>query len=310
MDFVVCGEALIDLAPLAGAQGTFETPWAARCAGGPMNTAIGLARLGETVQFAGRLSHDAFGHQLHTHLRANDVGVEFITRASGPTALAVVSLDDDQRADYAFHLNHTATFGWSPGELPVLRPEQWLHLGSLATVVAPGAGVLLEWAGGHTGPISLDLNIRPAVIPDPGDYWNRVEPWLELLAHHSGVVRASAEDIDYLAAASGEHGTATRVMAHWWERFGFAHGVVTLGPEGAYAIDERGGETFVPGLVIDVVDTVGAGDTFMAGFLAAFAHNPQVGPALAQGVRAGAYACGQVGPQPPTLADLEQMTRP
>lgn len=303
------GEALIDLVPEESGD-TFRSTWGALSAGGPMNTAVALARLGESVEFAGRLSDDLFGHQLQAHLRANGVGLELATVTADPTSLAVVSLDRQQKASYAFHFDGTANFGWLAEELPALSDTQWLHVASLSTVIAPGAAVLLDWVDGHSGPLSLDINVRPSVLPDPHDYWTRVEPWLELLGRHSGVVRASDDDVDHLARASGAGGTATRVMAQWWERFGFNVGVVTLGPEGAYAIDEHGAESFVPGRVVTVVDTVGAGDTFMAGFLAEFAETQDLGAALALGVRAGAYVCGKQGPQPPTRMDLEAFGLP
>lgn len=298
------GEALIDLVP-EEAGDSFRSTWGALSAGGPMNTAVGLARLGESVAFVGRLSDDLFGRQLRAHLRVNGVGLELATVTADPTSLAVVSLDQHQKASYAFHFDRTANFGWRAGELPGLRGTQWLHVASLSTVIAPGAAVLLEWTDAHSGPVSFDINVRPSVLPDPQEYWARVEPWLELVGRHSGVVKASDDDVDFLARASGARGTATRVMAQWWERFGFNVGVVTLGPEGAYAINESGAESFVPGRVVTVVDTVGAGDTFMAGFLAEFADSQNLRAALALGVRAGAYVCGKEGPQPPTRADLE-----
>lgn len=303
------GEALIDLVPEESGD-TFRSTWGALSAGGPMNTAVGLARLGESVQFAGRLSDDLFGRQLRAHLRANGVGLELATVTADPTSLAVVSLDQHRKASYAFHFDGTANFGWRAGELPALAGTQWLHVASLSTVIAPGAAVLLEWADGHSGPLSLDINVRPSVLPDPTEYWNRVAPWLDLLGRHRGVVKASDDDVDYLARASGAKGDAPEVMAQWRQRFGFAVGVVTLGAEGAYAIDRHGVEALVPGRAVAVVDTVGAGDTFMAGFLTEFARTQDVGAALAVGVSAGAYVCGKQGPQPPTRAELEAFGLP
>lgn len=303
------GEALIDLVPAGPAADTFQSMWKGLSAGGPMNTAIGLARLAESVQFAGRLSDDLFGRQLQAHLRANGVGLDFAIRTDDPTSLAVVSLGEDRAASYAFHLDGTANFGWQPDELPATTEAQWVHVGSLATVIRPGAAVLMDWADRHPGALSLDINVRPSVIADPHDYWTRVEPWLEVLGARSGVVKASDEDVAFLAEASGVEGTPTRVMAQWWERFGFSVGVVTLGPEGGYAIDDSGADAFVPGRVVEVVDTVGAGDTFMAGFLSEYAATGRLGAALTQGVTAGAYVCARQGPQPPTRAELETFAR-
>ncbi|WP_425308529.1 carbohydrate kinase [Ammonicoccus fulvus] len=303
MQFVVCGEALIDLVPDEGGD-TFRTPWSALSAGGPVNTAIGLARLGERVQFAGRLSTDRFGRQLRAHLAAGGVGLEQSVDSDDPTPLAVVSVGADGSATYAFHFDRTAAFGWRAAELPAVDQGDWLHVASLATVVDPGAGALLPWVDAHTGPLSFDINVRPTVIADPEDYWRRVQPWLEVLGRHGGVVRGSDEDIDFLAGASGETGTPESVLRAWRDRFGFGVAVVTTGASGAWGCDAQG-EGRVPGRPVEVVDTVGAGDTFTAALLAEYARSGDLHAALDEGVAAGAYACGRRGPQPPTRAELE-----
>lgn len=303
MQFVVCGEALIDLVPDAGGD-TFRTPWSALSAGGPVNTAIGLARLGERVEFAGRLSTDRFGRQLRAHLEAGGVGLAQTVQSDDPTPLAVVSVTADGSATYAFHFDRTAAFGWKAGELPAVDPQAWLHVASLATVVDPGAGALLPWVDAHTGPMSFDINVRPSVIGDPEEYWRRVEPWLEVLGRHEGVVRGSDEDVAFLAGASGETGSPESVLRAWRDRFGFGTAVVTTGASGVWGCATQG-EVRVPGRPVEVVDTVGAGDTFTAAFVAEYARSGDLRAALDQGVAAGAYACTQRGPQPPTRAELE-----
>lgn len=305
MRFVVCGEALIDLVAVDSTD-TFRSTWAALSAGGPMNTAVGLARLGEDVEFAGRLSTDRFGQQLQAHLRTNRVGLDLATLTTDPTSLAVVSLDESQKASYAFHFDRTANFGWRTEELPELASDAWLHIASLSTVVPPGSEPLLTWADAHAGPISFDINVRPSVILDPVEYWARVERWLALCGRHRGVVKASDDDIDFLAAASGAEGQAIEVMAQWAERFGFGLAVVTLGAEGAWAIPAGGEPLSVPGRVVPVVDTVGAGDTFMAGFLAGYAASGDLTHAMTEGVAAAAYVCTRQGPQPPTRIELDE----
>lgn len=277
-----------------------------------MNTAIGLARLGETVEFCGRLSADRFGEQLRSHLTTNGVGLALATVSEDPTSLAVVSLDDQHRASYAFHFDRTANFGWQAGELPGLDPADWLHVGSLATVVKPGAEVVRRWTDRHSGPMSFDINVRPTVIGDPRDYWRRVEPWLALIGAHQGVVKASDEDIAALSSVSGipEGGDPLATMARWQDRYGFQVAVVTLGPDGAWARQAgRSGEPLrIAGRRVNVVDTVGAGDTFMAGFLAAFGGGAaSLEEAVRQGVTAAAYVCTRQGPQPPTRAQLGAM---
>ena len=141
---VVCGESLIDLVPTAPAGDTRASGWRALSAGGPMNTAIGLARLGNPVEFLGRLGDDAFAGQLRRHLAANGVGTALAVDAPQPTSLAVVSLDEAGKASYTFHFAGTANFGWRADELPELGGDDWLHVASLVTVVGPGHTVLLD----------------------------------------------------------------------------------------------------------------------------------------------------------------------
>lgn len=303
MRFVVCGEALIDLVEREQVS-TFESAWSALSAGGPMNTAVGLARLGAEVAFAGRVSTDRFGRQLRDHLRSNGVSLTRATMTDDPTSLAVVSLDADGKASYAFHFDGTAAFGWRRDELPRLDPAEWLHVASLATVVAPGCEALLEWADVHRGPVSFDLNVRPSVIRDPGAYWAHVEPWLSLLGRHRGIVKASDDDIAFLADVSGCTGSPVEVVAAWQRTFGFDLGVVTVGAAGASAVSATGETWAVAGHPVQVVDTVGAGDTFMAGFLDAYAASPNVATAMGAAVAAAAYVCTRPGPQPPTRAEL------
>lgn len=303
MQFVVCGEALIDLVPDEGGD-TFRSPWSALSAGGPVNTAIGLARLGERVGFVGRLSTDRFGRQLRAHLAGGGVGLAQTVDSDDPTPLAVVSLTADGSATYAFHFDRTAAFGWRAGELPEVDERAWLHVASLATVVDPGAGALLPWVDAHTGPLSFDINVRPSVITDMRAYWQRVEPWLEVLGRHGGVVRASDEDVACLAEGSGDDGVPEVVLGRWRERYGFGVAVMTFGPHGAWAVDGSG-EVRASGREVQVVDTVGAGDTFTAALLAEYARSGDLHAALDLGVAAGAYACTQRGAQPPTRAELE-----
>ncbi|GAB3702045.1 carbohydrate kinase family protein [Mariniluteicoccus flavus] len=315
--FVVCGEALIDLAPVervdlfgTPATSTFRTTWEALSAGGPMNTAVGLARLGERVEFCGRLSTDRFGRQLQSHLVANAVGLELAVVTDDPTSLAAVSLDENQKASYAFHFANTANFGWTRDELPELGEDDWLHIGSLATIVEPAAPVLLEWVRSTAARVSLDINVRPTVIADPGVYWETVRPWLETVGEHGGVLKASDDDVAFLARGAGVDGDPVEVLAGWGDEVGAAVSVVTLGSDGAAA---AAGERVVrrPGRTVEVVDTVGAGDTFMAGFLASYANDASLEDALDRGIAASALVCTRQGPQPPTRGELEAaLTRP
>lgn len=306
VNIVVCGEALIDLVPAEPSASTRASTWRGLSAGGPMNTAIGLARLGSEVDFLGRLGDDAFADQLRAHLAANGVGGQLAVHTAEPTSLAIVSLDAAGKASYTFHFAGTANFGWRPDELPGLAPGTWLHIASLVTVVGPGDAVLREWVRAGSGPLSVDVNVRPTVITDPEAYWAKVEPWLEAVGARGGLVKGSDEDFAFLAEAGDLPEDPEALVVTLRDRYGLGGVVITRGPEGA-TVGDASGVVTVGTRPVTVVDTIGAGDTFMAGLLAA--HVGQ-GLPLAESVRHGVEAarlvCEREGADPPTRAELDQ----
>ena len=306
--FVVCGEALIDLVQSDDPGNTFSSTWSALSAGGPMNSAVALGKLGADTQFLGRLSRDVFGTQLRGHLGKAGVCLDLATESSQATSIAVVSLDDDGVASYTFHFSDTANFGWQFDDLPTLQKSDWLHIASLACVVGPGGDVLLDWAREIGSGISYDINVRPTVITDPGEYWAKVEPWLRVVGQHRGILKASDVDLEFLAEVSGATGDLGDTLAGWTEKYGFALGVLTLGAEGALGVEPSGARTQVPAFPTDVVDTVGAGDTFMAGFLDGYVgHGVDLESALTRGVAAASIVCSRQGAQPPTAAEVDAL---
>ena len=306
--FVVCGETLIDLVQSTTEEVTsFRTVWEALSAGGPMNSAVALGTLGAHAEFLGRLSDDAFGGQLRSHISGAGVGLGLSTDSSQATSIAVVSLDEDGVATYTFHFHDTANFGWQRAELPDLEADDWLHIASLSCVVEPGSAVLLDWAQDLRCGVSYDINVRPTVITDPHEYWARVEPWLAAVGRRGGIVKASDADIDFLSQALGG-GDPVEVAARWVEEHGLGLAVVTLGPHGSAAVEPGGAVTRVPGFAVDVVDTVGAGDTFMAGFLEArVGQGLELAPSLRRGAAAAAIVCSRQGAQPPTAAEVDAL---
>src|SRR5918999_336129 len=232
--FVVCGETLIDLVPsdsdVADAQ---RSTWLALSAGGPMNSAVALGRLGADTHFLGRLSKDAFGRQIRRHILGANVQLDLATESSQPTSIAVVSLDEAG----------TASFGWQVDDLPTLEDSDWLHIASLSCVVSPGAEVLLDWMKGVTCGVSYDINVRPTVISDPAVYWTKVEPWFRVVGQRDGIVKASDADIEFLAQAPASGATArpdgsydpVAVAAEWVGTYGLGLAVITLGAGGGGA---------------------------------------------------------------------------
>ncbi len=307
--FVVCGETLIDLIQ-ADEQpaGFLSSSWSAMSAGGPMNSAVALGDLGADVHFLGRLSRDAFGAQLRGHIDGAGVALDLATESSQATSLAVVSLDDEGKASYTFHFSDTANFGWEDADLPTLVQGDWLHIASLACVVSPGSDVLLDWVQGLKAGISYDINVRPTVITDPEEYWAKVRPWLRVVGQHKGILKASDEDVEFLAQVDSPGGDPVDVLADWVAQYGIGLGVVTLGPGGAVAVDPEGTRTAVDGFPTNVVDTVGAGDTFMAGFLDGYVgHQIGLGAALTRGAAAASIVCSRRGAQPPTTAEVDAL---
>jgi fructokinase len=305
MRFVVCGEALVDLLPREQASSA-ETRWAALCGGGPMNTALGLARLGEESHFLGRLGGDAFGTQIERHLQANGVATDLSVRTAEATSVAVVSLDVEGRASYTFHFHETSNFGWRAGEFPELRENDWFHFGSIGTVTGPGARAVLNFVRSTPASLSYDINVRPTVLPDRIEYFQRVEQLIAAVGAGGGIVKASDEDISWLV----DDPDPIPYAEAWCAEYGLALCIVTLGPDGAVAIKPDGRQIRVPGHKIDLVDTVGAGDTFMSGFLASYSRRPDdLEGALRYGAGASAIVCMRDGANPPTREELEEFLK-
>jgi fructokinase len=311
--FVVCGETLIDLVQADAESDSFSSTWLALSAGGPMNSAVALGKLGADTHFLGRLSRDAFGRQLRQHILEANVKLDLATESSQATSIAVVSLDDQGVASYTFHFHDTANFGWQVDDLPELSSDDWLHIASLSCIVSPGAEVLLDWMRDVRSGVSYDINVRPSVISDPDVYWGKVRPWLQLVGRRQGIVKASDEDIKFLAkaeASGAEHGGGDPVelAGTWVEQYGLGLAVITLGPGGGVAIEPGGNITRVPGFPTKVVDTVGAGDTFMAGFLDGWAKlNQGLEASLERGAAAASIVCSRRGAQPPTSAEVDDL---
>lgn len=306
--FVVCGETLIDLVRDNDAETTsFQSSWLALSAGGPMNSAVALGKLGADSHFLGRLSKDAFGDQLRSHILKANVSLDLATESSQATSIAVVSLDDEGLASYTFHFADTANFGWQIDDLPQLVEDDWLHIASLPCVVSPGAEVLLSWMPTVRAGVSYDINVRPTVITDPAVYWGKVQPWLRAVGARGGIVKASDQDISFLARAMSG-GDPVEVATGWVEKYGLGMAVLTLGPGGGVAIEPGGVVTRVPGYPTTVVDTVGAGDTFMAGFLDGHVNRGlDIETSLRRGAAAASIVCSRRGPQPPDTAEVDEL---
>lgn len=299
----VCGEALVDLVP--SADDDLHKSWQALPGGSPFNTAVALARLRMPVQFLGRFSDDSFGTLMRLHLAKSGAGQSLAVRTPQPSTMAVVSLDEELKASYTFYWDGTTNAGWRAEELPELpeaRRPSVLHIGSLAAVLPPSSDVLYEWFADKAGsvPISYDLNVRPTLMPDAEIYVKAVRRWLELAT----VAKASDDDLAFLYPGIEPE----QVLRSWLrDHPKLDVAVVTLGSAGAIAI-ERGSDEVarVQTLKVDVVDTVGAGDTFTAGFLQArFGLGQGLVDSVVRATVAGALVCTRRGAAPPTGLEVD-----
>jgi fructokinase len=305
----VIGETLIDL--VIDSSVTLPdgaTRYTAFPGGSPYNVAVGLARLGQPSQLLARLSRDAFGRQIRAHAMSNGVDLSLSADAGEPTTLAVVGLDSNHNAIYDFYLNGTADWLWTDAELSRLTDEvSWVHTGSLAAWTPPGAGRIETRLAGLRASgaalISFDPNVRPALMPVHDDAVATIERLIGL----SHVVKASAEDVAWLYP---DRAIDDALLD--WRALGPSVVVVTDGGRGAHAVGTS--DPFaVAAPKITVVDTVGAGDAFMAGLINALirtdllaneASQELLRPVIEEAVLVAALTCERAGGNPPTAAEL------
>ena len=300
MTIWVCGEVLIDLIP--GADGVRV----GHVGGGPANTAKALARLGRDVQFIAGISTDVDGVAARKELREDEVKLDLALTSDKPTCLAIVSLASNGSASYEFKIAGTATFDFSLDWLP--DPARYkpnvLHIGTLATVIQPGADVLYDWAlrVAEFAPIVFDPNIRPAVLADRDRYEAAVEKWAAI----SSVIKVSDDDLAWLYPGQNYADVTAR-----WISDGAALVVVTRGAQGIIGFTSEG-SVEVEGAKITVADSVGAGDTVGAIIVEAMIEKgilALTGDVLRATLHRAAVAagitCSRKGAQPPYKHELK-----
>jgi fructokinase len=300
MSIWVCGEVLIDLIP--GAEGV-RVP---HVGGGPANTAKALARLGHDVQFIDGISTDEYGVSARKELLDDEVKLDLALTSDKPTCLAIITLDANGGASYEFKIDGTATFDfdlkWMPD--PSRFKPQVLHIGTLVTVIQPGADVLYDWAMqvAEFAPIVFDPNIRPTVMGDRDLYEAAVEKWAAL----SSVIKVSDDDMAWLYPGQKYEDVAQR-----WLNDGAALVVVTRGSNGIVGFTADG-SVEVDGAKITVADTVGAGDTVGAIIVEAMIEKgimALTGDVLKATLHRAAVAagitCSRKGAQPPYKHELK-----
>jgi fructokinase len=302
MSIWVCGEVLIDLIPVA--PGSNDR--APHVGGGPANTAKALARLGHDVHFIDGISTDAYGEMSRDELVGDEVKLDLSKTSELPTALAIVSLNENGGASYEFKLENTATFDFSLDWLPdpSRYQPQVLHIGTLVTVIQPAADVLYDWAlqVAEFAPIVFDPNIRPAVMSNRDLYEAAVEKWAAI----SSVIKVSDDDVAWLFPDQSLDDVAER-----WVRDGAALVVITRGSEGLIGFTADGAVE-VPGVKVEVADTVGAGDTVGAIIVEAMVEKGIMAltgdvlqEVLHRAAKAASITCSRPGANPPYKHELK-----
>ncbi|MET0929954.1 MAG: carbohydrate kinase [Aeromicrobium sp.] len=294
MTVLVIGEALVDVVEREGSE---PEPHAG---GSPFNVAVGLARLDVPAVLAAQIGDDRYGDGLRWHLDDSDVTLASLGPIPEQTSTARATIAADGSASYVFDLT------WNPDEMPDPAAFEAVHVGSLGTVIEPGAALLtdLVMSADVLGvPVSFDPNIRLTVEPDAA-VWRRV---FDAIAPHASIIKMSDEDASTLFPGEDPRDVAGRLAAD--------HGIVaiTLGGEGS-VVAARDLLVTVPPADVRVVDTIGAGDSFMAAMLAwcATYEWPTAAELDATELRdlamyassAAAITCSRPGADPPRTREL------
>ncbi len=311
---VVIGEALIDL--ISKESGNYQ----AVVGGANANVALALAVRGEKQAFLGRISSDGFGQQIRNHLSSHGVNLDYSIAAKEQTTLAVATIDQAGVASYSFYIKETADWGWTKDELPTLEKLKQLGVnaiqyGCLTMAIGPGNKVIEKWLSeiyeSNLITLSHDLNIRPALGFERVVERARVEN-LNQISH---IIKASDADIEWLYDLPA--GSNLDQIASEWSVGKLV--IITRGDDGVSLFTD-GKRTDVPGFSIQLSDTVGAGDAFIATFLAELNAGGALGENSVEKIgkleneklvefaraanAAAAIVCERTGCQPPTKAEM------
>ncbi|WP_078714950.1 carbohydrate kinase family protein [Agreia bicolorata] len=305
------GESLIDVI-----VGSAEAPSTEHPGGSPMNIALGLARLNRPVALVTHIGNDARGASIAEHLRDAGVTLAFGSIRNEPSSTATAYLGADGSAQYVFDLRWSLPCGLSV-EDPILAGSDIVHVGSIGAFLEPGGSAvvsLLRQLVDSERPhlICFDPNMRPSIVTDHGAALAR----FERIAALAAVVKLSDEDAEWLYPELGLEAAIEHIL-----RFGVGLVTVTLGSAGAL-LATRSLRMTVPGVAVEVADTIGAGDSFMSAlidFIAELRDEGVSAEALRNGhafdaalltdigeyaVRCAAITVSRPGANPPTRREI------
>jgi fructokinase len=303
-----CGDALIDFVPVLAADGREAVR--PMVGGSCLNVAVGVARLGAPTGFVGGISNDLFGRMIAEHALASGVDLRYATRSDHQTTLAFVRTVAGE-SQYAFYDAETASREWvyQRGKIPFATIDA-IHVGSTTLVNDRGAAeiaaVIADARQAVT--ISFDPNCRPNLAKDKNAYLDRMNE----LADQADIIRMSDVDFRYLYGEEKYAAKAESLLAGGCSLF-----VMTCGKDGARAWHRAAGLIEVEAPMVEVVDTIGAGDSFQAALLFALHKLNRIGKGKLQEISANelrramsfaakcaALTCTRVGADPPRGSDI------
>ena len=305
MRIAIAGEALIDFTATGGLA------FQGHEGGAPANCAVAAARLGQATGFVSQLSRDLFGERLFAHLQGNGVDMRLVQRCDAPSTLAFVEHAQGTNR-YAFYTQATADTLWAPAELPELPPEcRYLQFGSIALLHTPVGPRILDLVAAERGRriIVFDPNVRPTLIRDAQAFRRDCLGWLA----QADLVKLSDEDLAFIAPGVPALEAAVR-----WLALGPRAVVLTRGAAGATLLRAGQAPVSVQPPAVQLVDTIGAGDTFGAALSVALLEQGVEQPGQLQelpesawrqvlrfAATAAALNCTRAGAQPPRRAELD-----
>ncbi len=310
------GEALIDFTSTTAPDG--KLAYQPHVGGSPYNVALGLGRLGAPAGFLSRIGDDVFGRMLKAELVRSQVSQEFISHGNEPSMLAFVHVVNGE-PEYSFYAEGTAHRMFQTQHLMPLPANATIHFGSIALIQEPVASTLLALMQRESRQriLTLDPNVRPSMIENREKYLTQLHTWLGLV----DVVKVSRADLEWLYPTRTQPGQELTVkaiedIAKEWQAFGAALMLVTLGGDGAIALNKTCQVQSEP-IRVQVADTVGAGDAFMSGTLTwlfeanalnrdtlANLNSAQLLELLNFASRVAAITCTRVGANPPFRNEL------
>jgi len=268
--------------------------------GGPANTAKAVARLGYPTYFVGGISSDEYGRAVELELLRSGVDLSLVHRGDSPTALAIATINEAGLASYEFKLDSTVSFNFHSSWLPKEDAEV-IHIGSVATLLEPGASELYKWLSDKSATVVFDPNVRPSIQGDREIYRNSVERWIDL----AKIVKLSEDDFSWLYENS-----ESEVIANWLSR-GTEIVVVTRAERGLSAFT-RDGRIDCPAAKVELVDSVGAGDTIGAVIVEGLLKHGLGGlkadvlkQVLERAAKAAGITCSRAGANPPWKEELD-----